>query len=473
MSFTPNSALVPERDKLPLKKRDQRPSSPSQQQRQQPQQCDDATFKVPYPYKGHGEFKTKHTGPFQPVPRRVPALYQPWMQTHSSARPKPHEPSAFRDHRGWAEWRQFNPPQPGWAFPPHYQHHGHLSGTSALHLGHPHLPSRFGPVPLVAEGLQRVLGGYSWEQLKTLRCKSLESERQSNGRNRAPYVRRRDRRAEASPRDGKGSPPSLSTCLPHAPHEDLTLQYDDSRKSAKVFTPASGYSLIRVSPDDRSGSTCTSAKEDALRSSAPLSPEQASTSSPSPNNFPWLLPHFVAGSLIELGDGRLRKVEHLRTEDFLLGSRACPDLRLSCCTVQSITPSASSSSISRLLILLHDQQSQELVDVYAEYPFFVREAGWSSCSPQKTARLCGLDCRQLSAGDVCLALTPVSASHPPPSATLRAKTSPSSSEGGCEWPPGGAPRPEGGRKEVVVRRRHSSAPELRSSGTESTRTEEG
>ncbi|XP_037304411.2 ataxin-1-like isoform X1 [Pungitius pungitius] len=470
MSFTPNSLLVPERDKLPLKKRDQRPSAPSQQRQQQ---CDDATFKVPYPYKGHGEFKTKHTGPFQPVPRRVPALYQPWTQTHSSAGSKPHEPSAFRDHRGWAEWRQFNPPQPGWAFPHHYQHRGHSPGASALHLGHPHLPSRFGPVPLVAEGLQRVLGGHSWEQLKALRCKSWESERQGNGRNRAPYARRRDRAAEAPPRDEKDSPPSLSTCLPPSPHEDLPLRYDASHKSATVFTPASGYSFIRVSPEDRLGNTHTSMKEDAVRCSAPPSPEQASSSSSSsPNNFPWLLPHFVAGSLIELGDGRLRKVEHLQTEDFLLGSLACPDLRLSCCTVQSISPSASSSSISRLLILLHDQQSQELVDVYAEYPFFVREAGWSSCSPQKTARLCGLTCRQLSAGDVCLALTPVSASHPPPSATLRAKTSPSDSVGGREspkaswaWDPRGPERPEGGRKEAeAVRRRHSSAPELRSPG---------
>ncbi|KAM8917478.1 uncharacterized protein AB9W97_002058 isoform 2-T2 [Spinachia spinachia] len=476
MSFTPNTALVPERDKLPLKKRDQRPSSPSQQLQQQ---CDDATFKVPYPYKGQSEFKTKHTGPFQPVPRRVPALYQPWMQTHSSARSKPHEASAFRDHCGWAEWRQFNPLQPGWAFPHNYQHHSHLSDTSALHLGHPHLPSRFSPVPLVTEGLQRVLGGYSWEQLKTLRCKSLESERQSNGRNRAPYVRRRDRRAEPSPREEKD--PSLSTRLPHSPHEDLTLQYDAPHKSAKVFTPVSGYSFIRVSPDDRSGNTYTSMKVDALRSSASLPPEQASSSSSSANNFPWLLPHFVAGSLIELGDGRLRKVEHLQTEDFLLGSLACPDLRLSCCTVQSITPLASSSCISRLLILLHDQQSQELVDVYVEYPFFVRGAGWSSCSPQKTSRLCGLSCRQLSAGDVCLALTPVSASHPPPSATLQAKTSPGNSEGGCEslkasrpWDPRRPERSEEGRKEAeAVRRRHSSAPELRSPGTKSRRIEEG
>nr|XP_033482223.1 uncharacterized protein LOC117256728 [Epinephelus lanceolatus]XP_033482224.1 uncharacterized protein LOC117256728 [Epinephelus lanceolatus] len=471
MSFTPNPALVPDRDSLPLKKRDQRTSSPPQQKQQQ-QQCDAATFKAPYPYKSHSEFKAKHTGPFQPVPRRVPALYQPWMQTHSSARSKPHDLSAFRDHHGWAEWREFNPLHPGWAFPHHYQHHSHLS---PLHLSHPHHPSRFSPVSLVNEGFQRVGGGYSWEQLKTLRDKSLNAERQSNGRNKGPYVRRRDRQVEHFPRVEKASPPSLSTCLPHSPHEDLTLQYDVLHKSAKaVKYPTSGHSFIRVSPDDNSSNKYTSMKEDATRSFALPSSEQVSSSSSSPNNFPWLLPHFVAGSLIELRDGRLRRVEHLQTEDFLLGSLACPDLRLSCCTVQSISPSASSSSISRLLILLHDQQSQELVDVYVEYPFFVRGRGWSSCSPQRTARLCGLRCRQLSVGDICLALTPVSAPQPPSSAALEPKTSSSKSEGGCESlkapqpqvPPGPEQLAGGEKKEAeAVRRRHYSAPELRGPGT--------
>lgn len=42
-----------------------------------------------------------------------------------------------------------------------------------------------------------------------------------------------------------------------------------------------------------------------------------------------------------------------------------------------------------------------------EYPFFVQDRGWSSCSPQKTMQLYGLSCRQLTEGDVCLALTPV------------------------------------------------------------------
>ncbi|XP_040890143.1 ataxin-1-like [Toxotes jaculatrix] len=458
MSFTPNPVLVPDRDSLPLAKRDQRPGSPLQQQ-----QCDTAIFKVPYPHRSHSEFKTKHTGPFQPVPRRVPALYQPWIPTQTSTRFKPHVLSAFREHHGWAEWREFTPLYPGWDFSHHYQHPSHFSGTPAVHPGHPQNLSRFSPISLVSEGFHRMDGGYDWEQLKTLRDKS---KGQSNGRNKGPYVRRRDRK-EYFPRVEKASPPLLNTCLPHPPHERQPGLLH--RSTNTVRHPVSGHSFRRVSPDDNSNSRYTSTKEDTSSSLVQPFSEHASSSYSSPNRFPWLLPHFVAGSLIELRDGRLRQVEHLQTEDFLLGSLACPDLRLSCCTVQSISPSASSSSISRLLILLHDQQSQELVDVYVEYPFFVREQGWSSCSPQRTALLCGLQCRQLSVGDVCLALTPVSAPQTPSSVTLEPQTSPRKSEGRCEpikvshpqvpqgpqWPAGGKEKKEA----ETVRRRHRSAPE--------------
>lgn len=356
MSFTSNPALVPDRDSLPLKKRDPRRNSPPPPPPQQHQrQCDAATFKAPYPHKSNSETRLKNTGPFQPVPKRVPALYQPLMQTHTSTSLKPQVLSAFREHQVWADWRESNPLQLGWDLSHPFQHHSHLSGTPALHTGHLHHPSRFIPISLVNEGFQRVSGGYGWEQLKTLRDNNLNTEWQSNGRNRGPYVKRRDIKNECFPKVVKASHPSLSTCQPHSPHEDLTLQHDALHKSTTIIRhPISGHSFIR----DKSSNTYTSTKEHTSRSPPLTSSEQASFASSSLNRFPWLLPHFVAGSLIELRDGQLRRVEHLQTDDFLLGSLACPDLRLSCCTVQSIAPSASFSSISRLLIFLHDQQSQ-------------------------------------------------------------------------------------------------------------------
>ncbi|MEQ2207329.1 hypothetical protein XENOCAPTIV_010619 [Xenoophorus captivus] len=56
---------------------------------------------------------------------------------------------------------------------------------------------------------------------------------------------------------------------------------------------------------------------------------------------------------------------------------------------------------------LHTLGNSPNSPVLVEYPFFVRDQGWSSCSPQRTTQLYGLPCRQLSEGDVCLALTPM------------------------------------------------------------------
>lgn len=120
---------------------------------------------------------------------------------------------------------------------------------------------------------------------------------------------------------------------------------------------------------------------------------------------PALLPHFTKGSLIELASGRLKRVEELRTDDFLRSADTSPEFHLSTCTVLLISPS-SSHGFSHLQVHLTDLNTQELLKVLVEYPFFVQDRGWSSCSPQRTSQLYGLPCRQLMEGDVCLALTP-------------------------------------------------------------------
>lgn len=328
MSFTTNPALVPDGDSLPFKHRDQRQSLLRHQQ----QPCDAANFKVPLPYKSPGELKTKHSGLFRPVPRRAPALYQPWMEVQTPSRPKQHVLSAFREHSGWTEWRDFSPLPPGWDFSLHYQQPNHLSGARPLHPGHLSFTSRFSAGSLVPDGFHR--GGGDWDKLKTLIDKSLNPEGHGYNTHKGPYVRRGNRKPE---------PPSR----PPAPRQHVVQ--DSVHKSVKAAS-------VSGRPERLNG-TFTSTTENTFRSPAVPSSKHAPSSSAPPNRLPWLLPHFVAGSLIELGDGRLRRVEHLQTEDFLLGSLACPDLRLSCCSVQSIWPAAS-SSISRLLILLHDQQTQ-------------------------------------------------------------------------------------------------------------------
>lgn len=312
-------AAVPDRDSLPLKKRDQRWNSPPAQQHQQ--QCDAATFKAPYPHRSCAETRSKHASPFRPFPKRLPSLQQPWIHAYTPTGSMPQVVSAFRMHQGWTDWRESKPPRIGWERAHSFQHHSHLSPL--LHLGQH--PSRLSTGSSMGD----------WEQLGG---KNSNAWWKIDERKRGPYLKR-SRKTESLPKDGH---PALRTRPTASPQQLLQLQ-----TSTKLLRNSTSEHSFRR--DSEPSSTYVSMREEASGCPSPHSRP--------PNPLPWLLPHFLAGSLIELRDGRLRRVEHLQTEDFLLGALACPDLRLSCCTVQSITPSAS-SSISRLLILLHDQQSQ-------------------------------------------------------------------------------------------------------------------
>lgn len=314
-------AAVPDRDNLPLKKRDQRWNLPPLQQHQQ-QPCEAAIFKAPYPHRSCAETRSRHASPFRPFPKSVPSLHQPWIHAYAPT-------GAFGAHQSWTDWRESKSPHLGWERAHSFQRYSHLSPL--LHVGQH--PSRLSTGSRMGDGFQST---GVWEQL---RGKNSNAWWKFDERNGGPYLKR-SRKTESLPEAGH---PALSTRTTTSPHQVLQLQ----QTSTKLFrNSTSEHSFTK---DSKLSSTYVSMREEASGHPSPHSR--------SPNRLPWLLPHFLAGSLIELRDGRLRRVEHLQTEDFLLGALACPDLRLSCCTVQSITPSAS-SSISRLLILLHDQQSQ-------------------------------------------------------------------------------------------------------------------
>lgn len=184
MSLPSYPAVVADRDSLPLKKRDQRPSPPLQHP-----QCDSAIFKAPYPYK-------QHTSPFQPVPRRVPPLYQPW--TNTSSRTKPPFLSAFRDYPNCTEWNESE-----WSLFHFYQQHTHLSA----HLNYPrHASTRPGP-------LETPHNGSVWED--RLQHTSLTAQKEKNGRTKESYVRRKDQKTELSSVEN-ANPLLLSSRFPHS-----------------------------------------------------------------------------------------------------------------------------------------------------------------------------------------------------------------------------------------------------------------
>lgn len=70
-----------------------------------------------------------------------------------------------------------------------------------------------------------------------------------------------------------------------------------------------------------------------------------------------VLPHFAKGSLIELAGGRLKRVEELKTEDFLRSADTLPEFHLSTCTILLISPGPA-HGFNHLQVLLTDRNTQ-------------------------------------------------------------------------------------------------------------------
>ena len=114
-------------------------------------------------------------------------------------------------------------------------------------------------------------------------------------------------------------------------------------------------------------------------------------------------PHFRAGSLIQLANGNMKKVEHLKTEDFVNSAASCPDISLEEATVTKLENNNNNSVLITFSLGKSLAESVSLT-ITPEHPFFVTGRGWSSFSPQLTITRFSLDCKQLVLGDVCISL---------------------------------------------------------------------
>ncbi|RXM34075.1 Ataxin-1 [Acipenser ruthenus] len=117
-----------------------------------------------------------------------------------------------------------------------------------------------------------------------------------------------------------------------------------------------------------------------------------------------LPPYFMKGSIIQLANGELRKVEDLKTEDFIQSAEVSNDLKIDSSTVERID-SSQNPSFAIIQFAVGEHRAQVSVEVLVEYPFFVFGQGWSSCCPEQTTQLFNLPCIKLSVGDVCISLT--------------------------------------------------------------------
>ncbi|XP_037836118.1 ataxin-1-like isoform X2 [Kryptolebias marmoratus] len=127
----------------------------------------------------------------------------------------------------------------------------------------------------------------------------------------------------------------------------------------------------------------------------------AVSSPPSPVALP---PFFMRGSIIQLADGELKRVEDLKTEDFIQSAEISSELKIDSSTVERIDSGQSPNAVV-IQFSVGELKAQVCVEVLVEYPFFVFGQGWSSCCPDRTTQLFELSCAKLCVGDVCVSLT--------------------------------------------------------------------
>ncbi|KAM6959211.1 ataxin-1a [Aplochiton taeniatus] len=132
--------------------------------------------------------------------------------------------------------------------------------------------------------------------------------------------------------------------------------------------------------------------------------QAAPPSAAAPGPGPLLPPYFCRGSIIQLADGELKRVEDLKTEDFIQSAEVSSELKIDSSTVERIDGSPT-PHFALVQFSVGEHRSQVSVEVLLEYPFFVFGQGWSSCCPDRTTQLLELPCTKLSVGDVCISLT--------------------------------------------------------------------
>lgn len=122
------------------------------------------------------------------------------------------------------------------------------------------------------------------------------------------------------------------------------------------------------------------------------------------NNNNTLPPNFTKGSLIQLGNGDLRRVEDVSTEDLVSSAERCSAFRLDPSTVVRIEEGSSGLVV---LTLSHGENKRTVdIETTTEHPYYIYGRGWASCSPERTLSCYGLNCQRLQVGDVCVSLSP-------------------------------------------------------------------
>ncbi|XP_045900683.1 ataxin-1-like [Micropterus dolomieu] len=200
--------------------------------------------------------------------------------------------------------------------------------------------------------------------------------------------------------------PQISTAMPHAYLATALSKCEalgsDGNQPPPAVAQAPALPVLPSIP----GPTVVSAPSPtpaSVPTPAPVSIQASPTvsSSSSPVALP---PFFMRGSIIQLADGELKRVEDLKTEDFIQSAEISSELKIDSSTVERIDSGQSPNAVV-IQFSVGELKAQVCVEVLVEYPFFVFGQGWSSCCPDRTTQLFELSCAKLCVGDVCVSLT--------------------------------------------------------------------
>jgi len=157
--------------------------------------------------------------------------------------------------------------------------------------------------------------------------------------------------------------------------------------------------------------------------------------------------HFHLGSLIQLTNGDLKRVESLSTEDFIRSAKSSPEVKIDQSTVTAIEPCKERGTVM-ITFSVGKDNVKVAVEATVEHPFYAIGHGWSSSSPNRSLAKFQLPCHQLKVGDICISLSQCNNNNN--NGSITATASATSSEAEQMRPP---PPPH----ELNERRRSNSA----------------
>uniref|UniRef100_A0A0N5A1I5 AXH domain-containing protein n=1 Tax=Parastrongyloides trichosuri TaxID=131310 RepID=A0A0N5A1I5_PARTI len=124
--------------------------------------------------------------------------------------------------------------------------------------------------------------------------------------------------------------------------------------------------------------------------------------------LPYYPTHYMRGTQIQLFDGTSKPVNKMVLEDFKNSLANFKEVELTYAIVLTIkqVEIPGTNGQYRLSFKMVGSNCNVSVNAVSEFPFFEQTSGWSSCNPNRSLSVYGLECRKLQIGDVCLIATP-------------------------------------------------------------------